>query len=302
MKRILYALIFFPPVNRLLRNLTRILVRVFPRMYRIPPSGRISVAVNGHRMIMRTNPSSYLTQVVYWQGCNGFEYSALFRELIGNIQGFYDVGANLGYYTLLAGLTNRNVRVVAFEPADGPFNYLVGHVRTNGITDRVRCEKLALSERTGDITFYEYRNPQAWHTGHNLSGAGSVIPIENAFPYRVPTMTVDDYAKNHPHDVIDLIKMDTEGNEPAILDGAHSTLQRLKPIVICEMLFGQNEAKLEAIFRNHGYLFYLHSEGGLHRAETLMRERDDGVRNVFFVHPARQHLIQQILRLSSDGS
>jgi hypothetical protein len=94
---------------------------------------------------------------------------------------------------------------------------------------------------------------------------------------------------------IDLIKMDTEGTENLILESSDFVLREMKPIIICETLFNTIEPELERIMSSYGYEFYNHLHSGLKKAETIIRNEDDGVSNCFFVHPDKYYLIREFV-------
>ena len=74
------------------------------------------------------------------------------------------------------------------------------------------------------------------------------------------------------------------------------SLRNMKPIIICETLFNSIEPKLDAIMRSYGYNFYNHTESGLKKVDTIIREADNGVRNCFFVHPEKEHLVLEFIK------
>ena len=92
---------------------------------------------------------------------------------------------------------------------------------------------------------------------------------------------------------IDLLKIDTEGSEYLILEGAGKVLKKDRPIVICETLFNLIEEKLESIFIELDYEFYNHSENGLVKVNSIQRKEDNGVRNCFFVPKEKVSLIKE---------
>jgi hypothetical protein len=89
--------------------------------------------------------------------------------------------------------------------------------------------------------------------------------------------------------------MDTEGTEHLILKCADVILEQMKPIFICETLYGAIESELESIFSKYGYEFYNHQGSGLKKVTSIIRENDNGVRNCFFVHPSKFHLIEEFV-------
>ncbi len=72
------------------------------------------------------NPTSYGSKQLFWHGHQGFEASLfpLFVDLIRDASVFFDVGANIGYYSLLASVYNPSIEVHAFEPLPAPFKYV----------------------------------------------------------------------------------------------------------------------------------------------------------------------------------
>ena len=194
-------------------------------------------------------------------------------------------------------MENSNIKVVGFEPATGPLYYFRENVRLNQFKN-IKIESIALSHMEGEIVFYEIKNKKYSYLEHNLAGesnAGSNTEGRNFVQNVVKTTTFDNYVKKNQGQPIDLIKMDTEGTEHFILENAKLVLNQMKPIVICETLFDTIEQDLEQIMQSFGYEFYNHTSIGLVQALSIVREKDDGVRNCFFVHPEKKHLIEEFI-------
>ena len=298
MKQILFQIIYNSRINMVLRNLNKLFYPILPKWIKLPPSGKMSItSTDGKSLKILTNQTNYLTQLVYWNGYESFEYTDIFIKLIKKINTFYDVGANIGYYSLLAEMENSNIKVVGFEPATGPLYYFRENVRLNQFKN-IKIESIALSHKEGEIVFYEIKNKKYSYLEHNLAGesnAGSNIEGRNFVQNEVKTTTFDNYVKKNQEQPIDLIKMDTEGTEHFILENAKLVLNQMKPIVICETLFDTIEQDLEEIMQSFGYEFYNHTSNGLVQALSIVREKDDGVRNCFFVHPEKKHLIEEFI-------
>jgi len=298
MKQLLYKLIYSDSLNPILRNLNRFFKLLLPEATKLPPAGQIKLKNEvGKALIIKTNQTSYLTQLLYWNGYRNFEYTNLFLKLIKKADVFYDIGANIGYYSLLAVMENETIEVVGFEPASGPLHYFNANVLVNNYTN-IQVESLALSHQEGEITFYEVKNKKYSYLEHNLAGesnAGSKTEGRNFVPNIVKTTTLDTYVKKNQQKPIDLIKMDTEGTEHFILQHANTVLTEMKPIIICETLFDTIEGELEKIMLQYGYEFYNHTKNGLEKVTTIIREKDNGVSNCFFVHPSKKHLITEFV-------
>ncbi len=110
------------------------------------------------------------------------------------------------------------------------------------------------------------------------------------------TTTLDSFVESSNQTTrLDLIKIDTEGTEHLILGNASNVLKKHKPIVICETLFNTIEDELEKIMGGHDYEFYNHTPEGLQKVNTIKRKSDNGIRNCFFVHPDKFHLIEKFI-------
>jgi FkbM family methyltransferase len=301
MKELFYKLIYNKKVNWILRNLNKYFKFLFP--FKIPPSGIITIKIDKSiKFKMHTNQSNYLTKLVFWEGFERFEYTPIFIDITKNISTFYDIGANIGYYSLLASTINKSIKVVGFEPASGPLNYFKKNVSLNKFK-HIKIEPIALSNKNGEIDFYEIRNPKYKYLMHNLAGesntAGNILNRNYAIN-RVKTITLDEYIKINREERIDLIKIDTEGTEHFILGKAEEVLSKMRPIVICETLFGRNENELEEIFSKHDYLFFYHTPRGLEKTNTLKREKENGISNCFFVPPTKLNLISKFIFIGQN--
>jgi FkbM family methyltransferase len=300
MRQLVYKFIYNTEINFILRNINKKLSPVLPKHLRIPPSGLIKIKNSqGKTLKIKTNQTSYLTQLIFWNGYNQFEYTDIFIRLINKVNVFYDIGANIGFYSLIAAMENREIKVVGFEPASGPLYYFKENIRINNF-ENITVEPLALSHKEeGEIEFYEIKNKKYKYLEYNLSGEGNagIIPGKNYVINKVRTTTLDNYVKINRVKNIDLIKIDTEGTENLILQKSSSVLKNIKPIIICETLFNTIEPELERIMRSFGYQFFNHTKAGLEEVETIMRKEDDGIRNCFFVHRDKYSLVEEFVVL-----
>lgn len=242
---------------------------------------------------MTTNQTSYVTKLLYWNGPDSFEYTPIFKELISQCDSFIDIGANTGYYSLLAATVNPMSKIYSFEPAQGPLYYLSKNVFLNNLEKQISVQPIALSSQSGEVMFYEVKNKKYTYLSHNLGGIGSLKEDVSKIVYTVKTETLDQFISKNSIPQLDLIKIDTEGTENFILEGAEETINKFHPIIICETLFNTIEVKLEVIMKRHGYLFFNHENGRLKRVNTLIRPQDNGVRDCFFVHTSKVDLIEK---------
>lgn len=296
--RIVYS---SPPLNKVLRNINKA-ARSLTR-FRLRPYGIIRVRYKNVSFRMATNETSFVTKHLFWDGPENFEYTPIFEPLIRECRVFIDVGANSGYYSLLAAAANPNITVHAFEPASGPYHFLVQNIQLNGVADRVQAYEIALSNQAGEVEFFEMINPEGTFARHNLSGVGGLKKThetqERSVRKNVRAMALDQFVRESNISNVDLIKIDTEGTENLVIEGGRSMIDEHKPILICETLFNKIEDKLEALMKEHGYQFFNHVRGKLHRVDTITRESDNGVTDCFFVHPKKLHLIHDYIAMEA---
>lgn len=293
---LVYRIIYHPLLNKVLLSILFPLRFILPASLRLPPSGRIKIKINDSSLDIHTNQTSYLTQLVFWNGHENFEYTPIFIDLCHKVDGFWDIGANIGYYSLIAAKVNPNMKIVAFEPAPEPLHYLHMNVQSNSLSTIVIASE-ALSDKDGPIDFYEIKNKKYSYLKYNLGGEGnegSKTEGRNFSKTQVLATTANKYYKLFEGRV-DLVKIDTEGTEHLILANADDIIKNDKPIIICETLFDKIERELEEIMLSHGYEFYNHVGKGLKKVATISRKKNDGVLNCFFVHPSKKDLIQPYL-------
>src|SRR5690606_323848 len=124
---------------------------------------------------MTTNPTNAVTKFLFWGNVEGFEYHAtkVFIELVKNSSVFLDIGANIGYYSLLASaVTDKKIKVFAFEPMPAIYDYLLKNIKCNGFSN-ISPYALALSDAKGEAEFYSVTNKK-FISFPQLTGDGSL--------------------------------------------------------------------------------------------------------------------------------
>ena len=125
-----------------------------------------------------------------------------------------DIGANIGYFTvLLANLVGPKGKVYAFEPDPRNFRLLQRTIERNGWT-HVIAEQRAVSNKAGEFTLYQTRS----------CAANTLTPGEHISAVKVHVVTLDNFLADEHH--IDFVKMDMDGSEPLAIQGMTELIRR----------------------------------------------------------------------------
>lgn len=192
-----------------------------------------------------------------------FEYK-LTKFLLKNLKEdevFIDIGAHLGYYSLLASrLVGEKGRVIAFEPTPSIFKILEKNTRNKS---NIIAKQKALFNKINRIKFIDYGlrdsvlNTWKKRTVDFLKNKGEEISVE--------AITLDMFCNENnirPH----FIKLDTEGSESLVLEGMSNILENIKPILSIEVGGGkewaENNKKSIGLLLKYNYNPYEINEDG----------------------------------------
>ena len=150
---------------------------------------------------------------------------------------FLDIGAHHGVYSVVAAKKlGANGVVAAFEPSAREYRRLRMHLRLNRLGS-VRAEPLALGSAACTQKFFQITN------GDNTRGGFRPPASEDRVSeISVETVRLDDYVSQFPLARVDFVKLDVEGGEREVLQGASSVLTKFRPILICEILDATTQA------------------------------------------------------------
>jgi FkbM family methyltransferase len=139
----------------------------------------------------------------------------------------FDIGANIGMTAVILATAVRRGQVYAFEPGADTYPYLLATIEANRVPN-CHAQQIALGATSGEADFFS--NPTSESASH-LALDGVSLGGPNT---RVKVKTVDDVVSELNLSQLDLIKIDVEGFELDVLEGAHSTIARLRPDILLE--------------------------------------------------------------------
>lgn len=221
---------------------------------------------------------------LYWRGLAGMEPETthLFSQLAQRVNTFWDVGANTGVYTLAGCAMNPNLNVVAFEPLPQARERLTRNIGLNHWTERCSVRAEAVSDSEGQAQFHvpdaRFPTSASLHPDGFKGYEGRTIECT--------VIKLDSLLEHHKR--IDLIKIDVEGFEDAVLKGMPDILSQCRPILIVECLLDGPHAVIEAILEPLNYrFFHIRPEGPL-PMKHIEPDETEQCKNFLFVpegHP-----------------
>jgi len=226
----------------------------------LPYRGLVSVDCGAGRRFSMRSYGHQLENGLFWRGLAGHEPETLpvWIRLAERSKIVLDIGANTGLFSLAAAAASPRAEVHAFEPVARIHALLVRNVALNpgfNITPHecaIGAEEgtLDLHDPGGDICY------SASLDGGFLKGATTM----ERYPVRV--RSVDAIVRERGWSSVDLVKLDIEGYEDQALAGMATTLEKLRPIILIELLEHTKTGAAVARLTQSGYVLYSLSERG----------------------------------------
>ena len=241
-----------------------------------------------HYVFFPTNAIEYYRAVTFFTKEEGT--LAWLKNSLGAGEVFYDIGANIGLYSLYAAKLGRNVKTYAFEPHKFTFVNLMNNISSNDLLGAVVPIAVPLSD-TSDISTMNYAYTDS---GSSMSQLGHNMHPENgAFKPQLEEIvyctTLDDLIWKKAIPTPHHIKIDVDGNELKILKGMAKLLaSAAKPRTIQVEINPGQKAEVTSFLSDFGYkLDHVHftADGNIKIAKGV--DANNMAHNAVFVYPSR---------------
>lgn len=190
-------------------------------IFKTTPNIDRPMLVNNHKMFLATSGSYPPTAMIL--GRYEEETTRLFKEVINAGACVVDVGAHVGYYTLLAAKRAGPAgKVFAFEPDPANYSLLEKNISLNDYHNVVAMNE-AVSNHEGISTLFRTSLDNGRHSTYNHGLPGN----ENI---ETKSTTMDAFLGQQGWPRVDLVKIDVEGAERDVLEGMGQLLQRTDPL------------------------------------------------------------------------
>ncbi|HUV88134.1 MAG TPA: FkbM family methyltransferase [Anaerolineae bacterium] len=238
-----------------------ILAEVAAKLF-APPTGVVEANLGSYRVAF--DFGDLIQRQVYF-GLYDQAETELLRRILGSGDIFLDLGANVGYYSLIASqIVGPEGRVHAFEPIGQNARVLTRTIAENGISN-ITVNEVAVGAEAGSLDLFV---PDG-DIGN--SGWASIVPSERRpRTITVEMVAIDDYLAAQSVDRVRLVKMDIEGGELNALRGMERLLRQADaPDLLCEVnpflleKLGLGAGSLGQLLDKRGYLLYEVGSSGL---------------------------------------
>lgn len=208
-----------------------------------------------------------MDRIIYYTGVHEGLITKFLHRMVRPGFTCFDVGANLGYYTLFfSKLVGPHGEVHGIEPCPEEFRRLQKNLSLNNLP-AARLHQIALTDSTGKIGI----------TGKRKGGLTRIGASVDEVVHKVRCSTLDEFMRSHKISRLDILKVDIEGAEVKFLRGGLATISQHMPIVVIELnpnalnVFGNNALEINEMLSRVGYVFYEPYTRGLrllHRTPT----------------------------------
>ena len=220
-----------------------------------------------------------------WAGCYERELVALLAQVLDPDMTFVDIGAQIGYFSVVAAaLVGKRGAVHSFEPDPDCFSRLV---RNASAYPWVTAHNSAVADRDGEIPFYRTpkQDESGWGAIFNEDGERAQISAR--------VCTLDKWTSAAEIGRIDFLKIDVEGAECRILDGAKAAIAKTRPMMWVEA----NEVCLSRDAKSVSLLVERLNAWN-YVTQGVCERRSNSFENIVAIPRERRDLLERIARVN----
>lgn len=191
-------------------------------------------------------------QMGYWLGLTEPDLQAAFKSIIKAGDTVYDVGAEIGYFTILSAILAQTGRVYAFEPNPSNLAILTQNTALNKDLQITVVPK-AVGDREQQVEFLTYTHrPDI--TNASLLGRLAQMETNSARGHSITVNMIDlDTFSHSNNSVPDVVKIDVEGAEALVLAGMKILLLQSRPRLIIEIHNPEAEKSVQTYLKESDY-------------------------------------------------
>ncbi len=222
------------------------------------------------------------------------EDSDMIFRLVNDSDTVFDIGGNMGWYSIGLSKAKKNLTLYSFEPIPSTYESLVANIKLNGAD--VKVVNLGLSDKKEELTFY-------FHKEGSVNASAAIMNDEKEnVEIKCQVDTLDNFFSQQKLERLDFIKCDVEGAELFAFKGGVATIEKYKPIIFTEMLrkwsakFHYHPNAIIELFATMGYRCYFVSNGKFKEITEMTQETQET--NFFFLHSQKHS--KELMELLHD--
>lgn len=212
---------------------------------------------------------NYLENNIYWRGIYGYEEESIapWISFCKDARVIIDVGANTGFYSLVAAANSPSAHIYAFEPVARIAMRFRNNLELNPAL-KINLNECAVAEKNGTADLFD----PGGESPYSSSLDGDFLSNMEKKKYEVRTVSLDGFLEEQSIDCLDLVKIDVDGGEESVLKGMVKTIKRYRPTILLEFL-SEDRAGLMAQIRG-----LLDQDYELHNLELEGLRLCDGIK------------------------
>lgn len=285
--------------HRLLFEYPTLLDRNDLRKIEVTQNGVVfTIASHGCEILINCDPTDVHSLPMSYLNFGQYESSEtdVVMKLIKPGDVVFDIGANIGWYTLNLLLARKGTTVYSFEPIPASYRLLINNLKLNHQSID-KAFNFGLAEEAKKAVFFFDVECAMASSMANLRASQSTVTVE------CDVKRLDDVvAADSSFRKIDFIKCDVEGAELFVFKGAVETLKRFRPVVFSEMLrkwskkFNYHPNDIIGLFRSTGYECFVINKGRIEKF-GMVDDLTTHTNYLFFDEAKHGGLIEEINRM-----
>lgn len=207
------------------------ITKLFRKFYHKPSNGQNWRNFKFRGVAMKVDIAKQMGNAIYWRGAHDWAPIFVLEKFLKIGDTFIDVGANQGEYSLWAARkVGATGKIIAFEPMQQLFDQLVENIRLNeSFQKSIWPVKLGLSDKKGEVILYASDDS---NEGTNTIYTTDKFNIELG---KIQLDTLDEQLDELKIIKVNFLKIDVEGAELQVLNGAINTLKNHRPVLLLEI-------------------------------------------------------------------
>ncbi|MEK7087609.1 MAG: FkbM family methyltransferase [Patescibacteria group bacterium] len=193
----------------------------------------------------------------YWLGSYERKQTKIFEKTVNKGDVVFDIGANVGFYSLLAAeIVGSSGKVFSFEPLPENVKFLKKHIEINNYKNIFVFDN-AVSDKSG-------------HSFFKKEDSRSLGRLSDSGKFKVEIIAIDDWIASKKLPMPNVMKIDTEGAEMNVLKGAENTLKANRPIIFLSIHSGESHKKCCGYLLSMGYKLEPIGEADMDSADEIL--------------------------------